>query len=375
MARKLRDYNSEMFLAQTALNNEEYDKALEGFNALRATADITPAMREEVLYAISDTLYAMHKKDIAGNFEKISSALTQAMNYKLDSDRVPSALLRLGLLNLKVDNVRQAEAYFNILKDKYPQDDNIPLVYYYWGDYYFKTKEYQKAADNFQYVVQTYPDTKFVREASVGLAESLIKLGYESQAFQIVDYIEKRWPRFYLEYLPFMRLLADVNYKTGQYEKARVNYWTYYNLDPEGEDTDLILARLGDIYALTKHITAAKEVYQEAVAKFPDKDGGLIAQMRLAEEGVYDAPSVKDMFSVFDPARSISTRQRYTKRSSRSTRTASLPLWPSSSWPCGICGTSSTATPCRPPPSSRKNSPRTSWPDAPARWACRPLTP
>jgi outer membrane protein assembly factor BamD (BamD/ComL family) len=112
----------------------------------------------------------------------------------------------------------------------------VPLSYYYWGDYYFKKGDYQNAADQFQYLVQVYPDSKFVREASVSLAHSLRKLGYDKQAAQIVDFIEKRWPRFYVEYPPILRLSGDVAFATQDWKKAKDDYWLYYNLAPTGED-------------------------------------------------------------------------------------------------------------------------------------------
>ena len=115
-----------------------------------------------------------------------------------------------------------------------------------------------------------------------------------------MDYIDKRWPRFYAEYPPILRLMGDVTFKTGDYEKAKGYYWTYYNLDPEEEDIDMVLARLGDIYLQDGHKNAAREVYQEAAARFPDKDGGLVARMRLAEEGVFNEPTVETMFPVFN---------------------------------------------------------------------------
>ncbi|MBQ4133851.1 MAG: tetratricopeptide repeat protein, partial [Desulfovibrionaceae bacterium] len=157
-----------------------------------------------------------------------------------------------------------------------------------------------QAADQFQYIVQNYPDSQFVREASVGLARSLYKLEYFDQAFQIVDYIERRWPRFYMEYPPILEMIGDASQNMGKLEDARNRYWLYYNLDPSSPDAPDMLTRIGDIYLQEKKSEAAREVYEEAARKFPEHDAGLIAQMRLAEEGIYDAPSIGDMFSVFD---------------------------------------------------------------------------
>jgi TolA-binding protein len=293
--------NDELLMeAKLHMNNGDYENARKSFEMLKRKSNLTEAMREEVLYTLADLYYSLGREDRLTNYDLTTNAYNVAMNYNVKSNRVPAALLKLGMINLKVGNLREAEAYFNILRTEYPMDDNLPLIQYYWGEYYYQKEEYQKAADHFQTVVQEYPDTKFVREASVGLAEALVKLGYDDQAFEIVDYIDKRWPRFYAEYPPILRLMGDVTFKTKDYEKSKGYYWTYYNLDPEEEDIHMVLARLGDIYLQDGQEKAAREVYQEAANRFPNKDGGLVSQMRLAEEGVYNEPTVETMYSVFN---------------------------------------------------------------------------
>lgn len=289
-----------LLTAQAAIANGNYKAGLEEVESILRSPKVPPALKEEVLYTRADVLYSMHREDLAGNFDAINGAYVAAMNYNLKSERLPAALLRLSVLNLNVGNLPEATAYTKLLRTKHAGDSNVPLSYYYWGDYYFKKGDYQNAADQFQYLVQVYPDSKFVRESSVSLAQALRKLGYDKQAAQIVDFIEKRWPRFYVEYPPILRLSGDVAFANKNWKKAKDDYWLYYNLDPTGEDADVVLARLGDIYVETKSFPAAKEIYEKAAGDFPDREGGLIARMRLAEEGIYDQPTVEDMFTVFD---------------------------------------------------------------------------
>lgn len=293
-------FEETLLSAQTAISMGNYQAGLDEVEALLRSPKLPKAMREEAMYTRADVLYAMHKDDLAGNYDAINGAFEAAMNYNLKSERLPSALLRLSVLNLKVGNMPEATAYTKLLRTKHPNDTNVPLSYYYWGVHYFDKGDYQNAADQFQYLVQVYPDSKFVRESSVSLAQALRKLGYDKQAAQIVDFIEKRWPRFYIEYPPILRLSGDVAFSNRDWKKAKDDYWVYYNLAPTGEDADVVLARIGDIYVESKSFKAAKEIYEKAAEAFTDKEGGLIARMRLAEEGIYDRPSVEDMFSVFD---------------------------------------------------------------------------
>lgn len=307
------DLEQKLLGAQVLVSTGEYDKALREVESLLAMPNAPKELREEAMYTRADILYQVHRDNLKDNFDLINGAYEAAMNYNLDSERVPSALLRRGILNMRVGNIPEAKAFFQVIRKNYPNDANVPLTYYYWGDYYYNQGDYQEAADQFQYLVQVYPESKFIREASVSLARSLRKLGYDEQAFQIVDFIEKRWPRFYVEYPPFMKLSGDAAYFVKDWEKAKDEYWTYFNIDPRGDDADEVLARLGDIYIRTDRPNAAREIYEKAVAEFPDKEGGLIAQMRLAEEGIYDEPSLEDMFKVFERPFNLKPEQIYAK--------------------------------------------------------------
>ena len=309
---QIQEYEELLLEAQTDVAATDYKAAVSKLERLKAVVGLPAEMREDVLYTLADVYNQIYKDDLE-NFEKIQTAYVQAMNANPGSRRVPDALINLGLLNLKMGNIPEATAYFNLLKNKYPNDLNVPYISYYWGDYYFKRKEWRKAADNFQNLVQVYPDNKLVREAALGLAQSLDKLGYYQQAYQIMDYIDKRWPRFYVEYPPFLRLYADISFLLEKYDQAKEYYWTFYNMEPDAQGNDIVLARLGDIYLNKGKIEAAQELYEESASKYPDSEGGLVAKMRLAEEGIYDEPTMTQMSAVFDRPFNLRPQEIYTQ--------------------------------------------------------------
>ena len=301
-----------LLAAEGALDEGEIEAAIAGFTEVSLMNGLPQDMRMRALYGKAEAMTEFNRDTMADNYGEISSAWMEAMNADTKSPNVPMALLNLGLLNLKVGNMPEAKAYFNLLKSQYPNDPNIPYISYYWGEYYLGMKEYEKAADQFQYLVQMYPDSKIVRDAAIGLAKALDALGYDDQAFQIIDYIDKRWPRFYIEDLRFLLMAANTQNRLGKINDARENYWAYYNLSPEAPEADIVLARIGDIYLKTGDKDAAKEIYEKAAKDFPDKEGGLVAMMRLAEEGIYDDPSMSQMDKVFDRPYNLRPQKIYT---------------------------------------------------------------
>ncbi len=277
-----------------------YRAALEKTDLLLTLPKITNDQREEGLHIRAEMLFALNKDHLAEHYQEITDASNKALNYNTSSNRNAGTLLRLGYVNLRLKHIPEAEALFNMMRRRYPKDDNIPLTYYYWGDYHFSRNELQRAADEFQHILQEYSNSRYAREAALGLARSYYRLGYYKQAFDVVDYIERRWSRFYIEYPPFLNMMGDVAFRLGKLQYALEHYWLYVNLEPKGDEADIILTRIGDIYAQQRERGAAKRLYEESVHRFPDKDGGLVAMMRLAEEGINDDPSIASMFGVFD---------------------------------------------------------------------------
>ncbi|MDL2210753.1 tetratricopeptide repeat protein, partial [Desulfovibrio sp. OttesenSCG-928-O18] len=295
------------------ISSRKYQDALDKLTPLLVHPELTRDQTEEILHLHAEMLFMAHQDKLSENFDAITSATIAAMNYNQESPRNAGAYLRLGYINLQVGNTVEADAYFTRLRRQYPLDENIALTYYYWGNYYYDRGEMQKAADEFQYIVSNFSENKIAREASLGLARCYNALGYYQEAFDIIDYVERRWPRLYLESPPVLELMGDIAFRKGDLDFALDRYSIYYNLMPNGPKADVILSRIGDVYTLKRQLGAAKTAYSEAERLFPGKDGGLVAMMRLAEVGINDTPEIETMFSVFKGPANFKTQEIYNK--------------------------------------------------------------
>ncbi|NDV17856.1 tetratricopeptide repeat protein [Pseudodesulfovibrio sp. JC047] len=300
-----------LYDAQSLMFNGALEAALPLYEDILKQADVPDDVREETLFAVADIKKQLYSGTLVDRFDEVGQAYIAAMNANLRSTRVPRALLNLGLLNLQVGNFPEARAYFKILQEKYPDDDNIPSISYYWGEFFYRKKEYKKAADQFQYLIQTYPEHQLVKPAAFYLADSLNRTGFLEQGFQIVDYIDKRWPNYYMENPEFLRLAGDVEMELKKWQAAKNHYFTAYNLNPDADGADVVLARIGDIYIRLGEKQSAKQIYEKVVTNYPDAEGGLIGKMRLAEEGIYDDPAMHEMVDVFDRPYNLNPQRVY----------------------------------------------------------------
>ena len=176
--------------------------------------------------------------DQTSNTDPVRETLTL-----MEASRGFEANAAVIMLNLRVGNLPEARGYFNVLVKKYPTDANVPLVNFYWGEYYYDHGDYNKAAAEYKQLIEKYPESKFVREGAMGLAKTLVRLGQYKEAAQIADYIDKRWPRYYIDFPGILRIDGDIAFRIGDIKKAKDYYLMYYNLEPKVKDLDMTGAK------------------------------------------------------------------------------------------------------------------------------------
>ena len=157
-----------------------------------------------------------------------------------------------------------------------------------------------QAEQSFSMVLDKYPESSYLQEASVGLAKALNKQKKFQNAHLILDFINKRWPRYYIDEPSFLLLQAGNDEALGKTRPALGLYWLYYNLVPGHEGNDALLLRLGDMYARQGGWISAEFVYRYVERMFAGTASGSVARLRLAEKGIYDSPiNYTEMSAVF----------------------------------------------------------------------------
>ena len=320
------DYGDKIFQIKLQINNGELDTALQDLEILYNDVRLPPKYREEVLYYLSDLYFQLYNDKLKENYMKISNILQEAIHLFPKSMYLPIWLLKLCYLNIKVGNIEEAKGYFALLKNKFPKSSYVADAYYYWGEYYLSKKDYIHAMESFRTIVEEYQSSKSVKDAAVNLARVLFKLQMYQKSWIVMKYLEQRWPLFYQKDPDILKLAGFIAMYNKKYDTSLQYYWKYYNILPKVEDADMILTRIGDIYLKKGQIPYAKKMYLYVATKYPDKEGGLIAKMRLAEEGIYDEPTVKDMFSVFDRPYNLRPVRIYTEIVTKHPKSPLAPL-------------------------------------------------
>ena len=289
--------------AERLLREHKYVEALPQLEKLKTLPGVSPELLEKTLYYISDCMWARYADNPLAGYEAIVSSTSEAMNANLRSPRVPEALLRLGLANVNVGNLVDAGGYIVALLRRYPDYPGVAQGFTSLGKAQLKRGLNERAEQSFSIVLDKYPESSYLQEASVGLAEALTKQKKFQNAQLILDFISKRWPRYYIDQPAFLLLQAGNDKALGKLATALNLYWLYYNLVPAHAGNDALLLELGDMYARQGVWTTAEFVYRYVERQYAGTSPASTAQLRLAEKGIYDSPiTYQEMSSVFAKA-------------------------------------------------------------------------
>lgn len=283
--------------AERLISENKYDEALPQLEKIRALTDISPEMRQKVLYYISDCLWARYASNPLAGYEAIVSSTNEAMNADLRSPRVPDALLRLGLANVNVGNLVDAGGYIVALLRRYPDFPGVAQGFTALGQEQLKRGLNPEAEQSFSIVLDKYPESSYLQAASVGLAHALFNQKKYDKAQIILDFISKRWPRYYIEEPAFLLLQAGNDEALRKADAALALYWLYINLEPGRKGNDALLLKMGDMYLRKGNMSAADFIYHELERRFAGSPAASTARLRLAEKGIYESPLAYEQMS------------------------------------------------------------------------------
>ena len=286
--------------AQKLINTMQFQTARDMLEDIK-THVLTQEQREKVLYLLSDANYGLYANRWLEGYEPISISTSEAMNFNLKSPLVADALYRLGQLNLDVGNQQDALGYFKALKTKYPSHPSVPQGLYKLGKDQLDKQQYADAVRNFQTILDEYPENRVVREAARYMAEALYKQGHYERALILVDFVDRRWPRIYLEDPPYLLMVGDLQLRMRRYPEALQTLWTYYNLLPDTPENHKILLEIGNLYLRSGHDKGARDVFDELLRKYPKSPSAPMAILRLGEMTITPPnPTLDELFALFE---------------------------------------------------------------------------
>ena len=147
-----------------------------------------------------------------------------------------------------------------------------------------RRQDYADASIAFSQILEEYPESKNAKDAGLLQVHSLYRQGHYDRALTLIEFVDRRWPRIYLEDEEYLPVSADVALRQGKYDKALETYWKQYNLHPSDATTPGVLMHIGELYYRTNRPLPAGKALEELVRAFPESAEAPRALLLLGEK-------------------------------------------------------------------------------------------
>lgn len=245
---------------------------------------------EEIYYNRAKAFFAINSRNLKEHGKEFIGIAQEALNMSQESTRKPEVLSNLAITHLALDAPQEAKAYTDILYKNYPLSIDTPNTILLLSDYYLRQGEYSFASKYLQILIDNYPDNTYAKDASLLQIKALYKLGNFDRTLAMIEFIDRKWPKVYLESSDYLMIKAHIQEDKKDYKGTIDTYWKLFNLDPKSEEAGDLLFKIANLYYDLGDKESAKKVLDQLYKEYPEHKLNSKGLLYVGENGRFDSP-------------------------------------------------------------------------------------
>jgi TolA-binding protein len=268
--------------AVNAFRAQRWREALQGF---RSVLEKYPQGRyaERASFLMAKSYERVWGRDVSTHFVDAKG------QYEVFLSRFPSskygvdALVAMGNLCFHVGQHEEAMGYYGLA---FSRDKDSPAAAAALAGkmkILMMKRHFDDALGLAQYILEHYPRSAEATDAGLDTAKILYELNRFRESLRALSaLVEEDSRNVYFHPEISLYLGCDV-YQLGNFPMARENLFRFCNVSPRAEEVPFALTKIGDAYRDEKQFEDASKMYRLVAERYPDSEGALISQIRLAE--------------------------------------------------------------------------------------------
>ncbi|MDR2405678.1 MAG: tetratricopeptide repeat protein, partial [Deltaproteobacteria bacterium] len=242
--------------------------------------------RDQVLFLLGQVYYALGLPD---NFAKSQETFQAAISEYPESFSAPFGSFMLGELNKEMGYNNEASAFFKIAAQSYPDTLWYPASVLGAADAMLAMGLNEDARKTVEPLVNRDPQDGYsllalLRQGTADYQDTL----YSQATEKFRDALDKD-PSIYELYPNMLYELGDSYSYLNRPDLTVLFLEHALNINPDHPKADVMLARIGNALQQLERPDEAISYFNIAKDQYPDRDGGLVSQIRLADMGALSA--------------------------------------------------------------------------------------
>jgi TolA-binding protein len=209
---------------------------------------------EEELFATAQRAFDDGFHDVAIRY------LEEFLPKYYQSPKIAQARLLLGQCYFFKNDYPKALSLFKGL-DNIPEKD---LLLFWRGETYLKLSDYSKAQDNYDELLNFFPESPYVPQALYSLGWSHFDQKQYEQARDVFQRLLDRFPKHPLAEDAFLKR-AESTYNAGDYSSAIKEFNDYLSLYPHSAKASEVNLNIADAFYYMEDYTQALAYYEKVV--------------------------------------------------------------------------------------------------------------
>ncbi|MDR3204130.1 MAG: tetratricopeptide repeat protein [Deltaproteobacteria bacterium] len=271
-------------LVKTGLKDLAKGRVEEGLDKLKRFKEQYPdhLNADPAWFLLGDAYYASGLPD---NFLAATDAWKEAKTAFPDSIDAPRASFMIALANEKMGYRPEAGGFYKVCADEYPQSPFAPAALLKAADMQLAMGLNDEARKTLTPLLEKGTSDVFgllalARSAMADYQDSLFSQAVE----KLRDALDEE-PELYLLYPDMLYALGDGYSYLNRPDLTVLFLEHALNLISDHPKADVMLARIGNALQTLGRQPQAISYFNYAKDRFPDKDGGLVSEIRLADMG------------------------------------------------------------------------------------------
>ncbi len=232
--------------------------------------------------SVADPASAATEKEATAPHEMIRNC-ENGIPTDPDDPQVPLLLFRCASAYLQMGDMQKCKEYLeNIIAD-YPRAAVVPLSWMQLGRLQLTLNDSVGAVTSFRTALSLELSPADKLEANYQLGKALSKVNAHQDAIGHFQECLSMDPKAYLKHPDLLRYFGESLFAVAQYAESYRYLMHYINLDVQGADKDLVLARIAETLQHKGEKHLADKLSRYIVQQYPGTEGYVISQIRTAE--------------------------------------------------------------------------------------------